>query len=1053
MRRRAWPKLVGLHDRLFLKDRNNHGNTRAAIAAASRKSPHLSSRKIIDSKTSDSPSRPPPPPTPPRGKTTRTSSTNGDKGQQLPANIAATSLTPDHNNNTDATSATPDHNNNREADEEEHSITSASSILSSRDKILAVCDDFDQIERDVARCTWHLLTGTQRSVSLQMEHKRHRKVRKLIRRKQRRLANLINLTLQQSYPFLNGPRKLNYYQGYHDVACIVLSTLGGSRPVSVGSISSSNNKLNSNEYMAASMGLDLPSAVLLQLSQSHFLDYMKANFSQLQTALRLTLFPLLGLLDEQVHNHLSECEMEPFFALSWIITWFSHDIRDTVLVKRLFDLFLVSHPLMPIYVSIAMILHPVNRQLVLETECDFSLVHQTLQGLPRNSSMVGWKYRPGDGYVSDDEEGVSDDEDDELMDCSSQTTLDADLSSLMSSNFKKKHVSEEQPQPEAISIESSYLSSSWTNARVPFQDLIDMAVKYMRKVPPHKLQTLAERYYGPEQVDCLLSDTPDISLLETPPDWATAMTAKADWVLQQRQKRLKRRNSKQIFDDGGEDDDASMVEGFLKDNANNPAVIAAGFGTGDDPERRRRKRRRMMMVTAIAVAVFAVFVQKHVMQLRPQAVFGESFTTKLQPREMSSSPPPSAASISRPAFPTDSQVTSPEIDEEVEVNADSSTRAPSDLDDSTDKVKGDSFLGSQSDLDESMKLSEDTVSHPSRPPVETIPLVHPRQQPDDSQRGRHMNSLGDSATAMRQDVIHEASHLQQSVAISSPSIERRESTKQVLLLSDQPHWLNALVSVQKASVRHAVSIGKRIGSFRKHFVTPHLRSFSSASVRLMDDIRQKMFVKLAEAITQQQTQLAFYVQNNPALKEVNTAIRAHVGQGAVVLREKLYVIRYKFQPHLDRLSRLGKKLVDEIRSRDEFAHLLKLSKELLKQLERNSIRNEREAIPKHLENIGQAGYQPRIRTLSRASKHIKDTVGKSKLISELEDVIQDVKVLAASEKLVYALEKIGDFTVVQVILDVLRGVATTRLSMKLTALVEELEHRTGSQDLIDYAFL
>ena len=63
--------------------------------------------------------------------------------------------------------------------------------------ILATSLDFRQIEMDVARCTWHLLTGDQRIQRIQMEHKRNRKVARLIRRKQRRLANLINYTLVQ----------------------------------------------------------------------------------------------------------------------------------------------------------------------------------------------------------------------------------------------------------------------------------------------------------------------------------------------------------------------------------------------------------------------------------------------------------------------------------------------------------------------------------------------------------------------------------------------------------------------------------------------------------------------------------------------------------------------------------------------------------------------------------------------------------------------------------------------------------------------------------------
>ena len=513
-------------------------------------------------------------------------------------------------------------------------ISTASSVASTRDKIIAISDDFDQIEKDVARCTWHLLTGTQRSVSMQMVHKRHRKVRKLIRRKQRRLANLINLTLKQSYPFLQGTHKLRYYQGYHDVACIVLSTLGGSRPVSVRSLSSPPP--SDMESMAASMGLDLPAAVLLQLSQSHLADCMRANFLPLQTTLRLTLMPLLAVVDPAVHAHLFECEMEPFFALSWIITWFSHDIRDTELVKRLFDAFLVSSPLLPIYMSVAMMAHSVNRQEILRTECEFALLHQTLQGLPRNSSMVGWKYRPGDGYVSDDEE---DDDDDESVG-SRDILEESDLQSVITSegggdNHDDEDNTANPPGVAAVSIESGQLLAADT--RVPFQDLIDTSIQFMERVPPHKMVKLASRYYGNEYVKRLLQKTPDVlGLMMAPPDWTVACCAPADWVLQQQARRTrkelrsgKKRNRSStlpdVTDDEDEDEDHKPVvddvkrviddaneqfsKQYLLEHARTKAVIAAGFGSPEDPERRKRRRRRMMLAgVTIAVAVLAVFV-------------------------------------------------------------------------------------------------------------------------------------------------------------------------------------------------------------------------------------------------------------------------------------------------------------------------------------------------------------------------------------------------------------------------------------------------------------
>lgn len=42
----------------------------------------------------------------------------------------------------------------------------------------------------------------------------------------------------------------------------------------------------------------------------------------------------------------------PFFGLSWQLTWFSHTLSDFPTVQRLFDFFIASHPLMPLYVAV-----------------------------------------------------------------------------------------------------------------------------------------------------------------------------------------------------------------------------------------------------------------------------------------------------------------------------------------------------------------------------------------------------------------------------------------------------------------------------------------------------------------------------------------------------------------------------------------------------------------------------------------------------------------------------------------------------------------------------
>lgn len=55
--------------------------------------------------------------------------------------------------------------------------------------------------------------------------------------------------------------------------------------------------------------------------------------------------------DPELADHITTAGILPYFALSWYITWFAHDVSALPQVARLFDLFMASHPLMPLYVG------------------------------------------------------------------------------------------------------------------------------------------------------------------------------------------------------------------------------------------------------------------------------------------------------------------------------------------------------------------------------------------------------------------------------------------------------------------------------------------------------------------------------------------------------------------------------------------------------------------------------------------------------------------------------------------------------------------------------
>lgn len=367
--------------------------------------------------------------------------------------------------------------------------------------VVARCLDAEQIDRDIARCTWHLLTGSQRQRRRNMAkiEKHSQRMESLLKKKQRRLGNLINLVLVQSYDFPSNEYdadddddRLRYYQGYHDVSCIFLNVLGGASIAAgaSGNISAemasklkgSSRSVDQAALAASAMGLDLPSSVLLQISRSHFRDAMKSDFQSLSAALRLIMMPLIAALDKEVHAKLWEVDMEPFFAISWIITWFSHDVRDTDVVKRLFDCFLVSHPLMPVYMAVAMLLHPVNRMEIIHAESEFSAVHNAITHLPRNSCSVGWRYQGGidGGYVSDDGDGP--DEDETTLGSSTMgeaSFFSDDFSSSGAANDMEVEDDASMVMSQAPSMTSASIYSARAPPRVPFESLIDLSLSYM----------------------------------------------------------------------------------------------------------------------------------------------------------------------------------------------------------------------------------------------------------------------------------------------------------------------------------------------------------------------------------------------------------------------------------------------------------------------------------------------------------------------------------------------------------------------------------------------
>ncbi|KAJ1919611.1 GTPase-activating protein gyp8 [Mycoemilia scoparia] len=171
----------------------------------------------------------------------------------------------------------------------------------------------------------------------------------LRKRVQKQLGNVVK-TILRAHPWLS------YYQGFHELAMVFLIILNGG-----------NDSLRATE-----------SAALFFVR-----DAMGDNLETIRTQLSL-IYTLLENEDPELHTLLDQLAIPPFFAISWVLSWFAHDLVDLNDMARLYDFFMSSSPLAPIYVAASLVSH--NRSKILGSEPEFAVVHALLVGLPQGNN-------------------------------------------------------------------------------------------------------------------------------------------------------------------------------------------------------------------------------------------------------------------------------------------------------------------------------------------------------------------------------------------------------------------------------------------------------------------------------------------------------------------------------------------------------------------------------------------------------------------------------------------------------------------------------------------
>merc|ERR1712137_1275074 len=100
-------------------------------------------------------------------------------------------------------------------------------------------------------------------------------------------------------------------------------------------------------------------AILERLSTTHLRNWMKKDMKPSMDLLDL-LFPLIKCIDEELYNHLMKSQVSAYFAISWLLTWFAHDVCESDIILRIFDFLITSNPFDILYLIAAIVIN--NRE-------------------------------------------------------------------------------------------------------------------------------------------------------------------------------------------------------------------------------------------------------------------------------------------------------------------------------------------------------------------------------------------------------------------------------------------------------------------------------------------------------------------------------------------------------------------------------------------------------------------------------------------------------------------------------------------------------------------
>lgn len=177
-----------------------------------------------------------------------------------------------------------------------------------------------------------------------------------------------------------------YFQGYHDVAITFLLVVGEEVAFHVMEILSTNHLVECmQETMEPTQHRLMYLYPIIRRESAKLCDYLLRYVFNVVCSVKTQdhksidkLLPISNYYHyardfKLIFSTFFRSSVGTLFALPWYLTWFGHSLNSYRSVVRLYDYFLASPFLMPLYVTVTIVLY--REDDIFKEDCDMASLH------------------------------------------------------------------------------------------------------------------------------------------------------------------------------------------------------------------------------------------------------------------------------------------------------------------------------------------------------------------------------------------------------------------------------------------------------------------------------------------------------------------------------------------------------------------------------------------------------------------------------------------------------------------------------------------------------